>query len=816
MGIVNGIVSVLYMLAFAAGGILIARQVFSRDDDVRRLTFGLALGLLMLIWLPTLFAFVMGFTLAAQLLALAAMILIAAFFQYRALKRKKNGVSFPFKRTERSKLTPMLLTVVPITLILWILHINHTIVPASNGSLHVGQCTFGDLCMHLGFISSISVQQTFPPEYSLLPGTPLGYPFLCDSVSSTFYSLGASLRLSALLPALYACLVVTLGVYCLFDTWFKRTKTSVIATYMFFIGGGLGFAYIFNNKLLLAEEGVDRLKEMMSGFYLTPTNLPAEGLRWVNTIADMLIPQRATLFGWALLFPALTLLYRAAIEKENRLFIPLGIFAGAMPLVHTHSFVALGLISAYLFVTACFERIVERRPGENSRLLVKIMGVLLIMLIIGVLRQLKLAEESVGMASKITSIAFFALTAVAAILLVYEICNSIDKKRSSALAAVLFALILAVGIVSAFSAKKGTALCAVAPLLALIAVFALAMLQKRADAMNIDEFAMKSGGKQLLFFVLFGVIAIALASPQLFGFTFKQSADSSSFLRWNFNWDNKSDSWLWFYIKNLGLIFILMPVAFILLKKEHRRFFCASLVIWAICEIVLFQPNPYDNNKLLFIWFALTCGIVAELLASKLAEKAYKSDVAPDKDGKRPVDAQRTVARYVLLAFALVAIMLSGVMTLAREYVSGDHIDIAEDKDGKKRIMRVESGYEVVSASLVEMTEWVKQNTEGDAVFLTNNNHNNAIAMLTGRNLFCGSGTFLHWHGVDYGSRQKLIPQMYSQPESSLLRYAEEYGIDYVLVGPYERGNYDIDTEWFEQNLEKVYSKDGVTLYRIG
>ena len=809
-----GILSVLYMLAFAACGILIAREVFSRDDTLKRLTFGLAIGLLMLIWLPTLFAFIISFNLAAQLLALAAAIAIAGFFMLRSLKRRKNG-AFAYKRTEREKLVPMLLTVVPITLILFILHLNHTIVSASNGSLHVGQCTYGDLCMHLGFISSISAQQTFPPEYSLLPGTPLGYPFLCDSVSSTFYTLGASLRLSALLPALYACLVVTLGVYCLFDTWFKRNKTSVIATYMFFIGGGLGFAYIFNNKLLLANDGVDRLKDMMQGFYQAPTNIPAQGLRWVNAIADMLVPQRATLFGWALLFPALTMLYRAAIEKENRLFIPLGIFAGAMPLVHTHSFVALGVISAYLFVTACFERILELNPGENSRSLVKLIGAFLAMLILGALRMLKLAENPAGVAAPITTYAMVVLTLAAIAILAVELYKA-QKRKQSAFIIALIATAAVIGAAAAFGASKKSALCVIAPIAGLGICFALIWLQKRDASVKVNSAELKNGSRHLLFFVLFGVIAVALASPQLFGFTFKQSADSASFMRWNFNWDNESDGWLWFYIKNLGLIFILMPIAFILIKKEHRRFYAGSLAIWAICEILLFQPNPYDNNKLLFIWFALTCGIVSELIAVKLAEKAYKEGSVSDVSGKRAVDTQRTAARYLLCAFVLTTIMLSGVMTLAREYVSGDHYDITADETGKKRLALVESGYEAVPAELVKMTEWVKENTEKDAVFLTHNNHNNAIAMLTGRNIFCGSGTFLHWHGVDYGARQKLISGMYSDPANNLMRYAEEYGIDYVLVSQYERGNYDVDVNWFNANLEQVYSSGGVSLFKIG
>ncbi len=809
-----GIVSVLYMLLFACSGVIVARAVFSRDDTIRRLTFGLAAGLLMLIWLPTLFSFILGFTLLSQLLALASAIGIAVFFFIRDNRRKKNDTPFSYKKSDKKQLIPMLFTVAPITLILFILHLNHTIVPASNGSLHVGQCTFGDLCMHLGFISSISVQQTFPPEYSLLPGTPLGYPFLCDSVSSTFYTLGASLRLSALLPALYACLVVTLGVYCLFDTWFKRTKTSVIATYMFFIGGGLGFAYIFNNKLLLEADGVDRVREMMQGFYLTPTNMPAQGLRWVNTIADMLVPQRATLFGWALLFPALTMLYRAAVEKENRLFIPLGIFAGALPLVHTHSFVALGLISVYLFITACFDRFYERRPTPGVKLSIKLMGVYLVMLALGVFRMLKLAENPAGVASRITFIAFIALTAIALVLLVAELYKAAKDKQQVQLIAALAALTAASGILGAIGARNKSVLCVLAPLAALALTFMLALAQKRTDKTPVDEQAVKNGGKHILCFILFGVIAVALAAPQLFGFTFKQSADSESFLRWKFNWDNNSDSWLWFYIKNLGLIFILMPAAFILLKKEHRRFYSGSLVIWGICELLLFQPNPYDNNKLLFIWFAFTCGIVAEMLASRLAEKAYKPDERTQA-GRRIVDAQKTAARYLLLGFALAAIMLSGVMTLAREYVSGDHVDIVADKDGKRKVEYVESGYEVVAANLVRLTDWIKANTEADATFLTHNNHNNAIAMLTGRNLFCGSGTFLHWHGVDYGARQRLISQMYYDPASNLKKYAAQYDIDYVLIGSYERGNYKIDTAWFEANLQKVYSQDGVMLFKV-
>ena len=72
--------------------------------------------------------------------------------------------------------------------------------------------------------------------------------------------------------------------------------------------------------------------------------------------------------------------------------------------------------------------------------------------------------------------------------------------------------------------------------------------------------------------------------------TFRQ-AGSGGFLRLHWNWANELDSWLWFYIKNLGLIFILLLPAFICARRESRLFYGGALLLWAISEFVVFQPN---------------------------------------------------------------------------------------------------------------------------------------------------------------------------------------------------------------------------------
>lgn len=800
------ILSVVYMLVYVMSGISISRLVFRHDRFDRRIFFGLVFGLAMLLWLPVLFAFVIKFTVTAQLLAAFVAAAGGAACLLGYVKKAKKSPVHPDKQC--CKLKPMLWTVIPLVIIGWVLIINHNIVPASNGSLHSGQSTYGDTCMHLGFITSISVQcENFPPDYSILPGTALGYPFLCDSVSSTFYTLGASLRFAAILPSLYAYLVAVLGVWFFFDAWFKKNSVSVLATYLFFIGGGLGFAYIFNNKQLLSADGIDRWKEMLEGFYKTPTNLPAEGLRWVNAIADMAVPQRATLFGWALLFPSLQLLYRAAIEKERSLFIPLGVLAGCLPLVHTHSFLAIGLISIALLIITVRRSLLEKASSVFDAMLVHLFGIFT-----GLLAACGIhvyidgtGDAAFGSWVVLAACLFFTIQTL---YLLYSSINLYQKNgaRNAVLLSIVSIVLIAIAGIGVITGrvKQLSLFSSIIGFVFLTVRFVSFSAKNRIYAENGH---LTESGRQLLSFLCFGVIAVLLAAPQLFGFTFKQ-ASNEHFLRWNFNWDNESDSFLWFYIKNLGLIFILLLPSFLYSKKDTRAFYCGGLLIWLICEIILFQPNPYDNNKLLFVWFALSCGIVADFLVDIYGRLCLSS-------AKDDSPTLKRIGNTALALMVLVSLFLSGTLTLVREYRSGDHLGFYE-KDGKQTFGLIESGYEPVSSELVRAAEWIKENTEPSSTFLTHNNHNNAVAMLTGRNIFVGSSSFLYYHGVNFQYRVDMLKALYEQPGDNLLRTATEYGIDYVLVSYTERSFYpNMDNAWFDANLQCVYNSGGVTIYKL-
>ena len=72
------------------------------------------------------------------------------------------------------------------------------------------------------------------------------------------------------------------GFYLLARSMLRRLSSALLAFVFFFLNGGLGMIYF---------TGEYSLKQLLTGFYKTPTNLGDKGIRWVNVIADMLLPQ---------------------------------------------------------------------------------------------------------------------------------------------------------------------------------------------------------------------------------------------------------------------------------------------------------------------------------------------------------------------------------------------------------------------------------------------------------------------------------------------------------------------------------------------
>ena len=623
---------ILWFLLFQFSGILLLMRRAPLGASLERLWLGSVCGSLSAIWLPVPFAFFLGFSAAAQLAAAALALLLSALC-FRIFPAAEGRALLPELKEEKA----FLFLFLPLLGLCVYLLLTHTI-PERGGALYTGQCSFGDMAMHLGFITSIAEQGAFPPEYSILPGERLCYPFLCDSISSSLYLLGTPLRWAYMFPCFFALAQVFCGFYLLARRICKKRGAPLLAFVLFFFNGGFGMLYF------LRRGG---LRTLLGSFYKTPTNYTAENIRWVNVIVDMLLPQRATLFGWALLFAALYLLYRAVFEGKMKLFLPAGVLGGLLPMIHTHSYLALGLVAA------CW--------------------------------------------------------------LVFSLARDGLKRRF------------------------------------------------------------------ILSWLAFGLPAVLLALPQLLFWTLRSVDGNEQFLRVHFDWVNGGEeNWLWFWLKNVGPLFILAPLSFVLEERERRAVFSPSLLVFVLCEFLVFQPNVYDNNKLLYVSYALFCILTADMLL-KWGEKL-------------PSRALRAAALCLTLALCANA----ALFTMAREIASGTP----------------RYAYELFDRDAAAAAAYIRENTEPDALFLTAGNHNNAVAALTGRNVLCGCPSYLFYHGLDYEQRAADEKQMLSD-SAAFEKLREHYGIDYVYIGDYERALGKGVPLYLAEHYPAVFHAGDVTIYQI-
>ena len=688
--------AIAYLAAFELSGLLIAFCLGGRRRAAIKIWLGLVIGLMELMWLPSLFAFALRFDIAAHRAALTCALLAGAVCGFFILKNRRA------RQKPTGSLPPvwlMLALLIPLCALEAYMHYTHTFREIE-GALYVGQSTYGDLCMHAGFVTGL-IGQEFPPEYTILPGTRLGYPFLVDALSSSLYLYGLPLNLAIVIPGALMTALIFWG-FALFSWELTRSKAATaLALICLVFSGGLGFLYYYDlngalnlDTLSYRAAPLSTLEQALGGYYHAPANYPDLNLRWVNALCDLLIPQRTLMAGWMCLIPALYLLYTAIKTGKRRNFILLGCFAGPMVMIHTHSFLGLGAISLGAMIDCAF------RQRERRRELM---------------------------------------------------CG----------------------------------------------------------------------------FMLYGGIAVLLALPQLLLWTFPQTFEGGS-LRFLFNWVNNRgadiaqengvfrDSYLWFWIKNVGPMFLILPFAAISSRKKGiKALALGSLLTFLLAETVVFQPNVYDNNKLFWTAYLcmlpVGCGYIVRLIAE---HKSY-------------------LARGAISLVLIVLLTASGALSIAREVISGlkplevsyaAQSEPAQEETGSLYSASAVAGtlksltdqsekeraYQIFSQSQVKAAEFIRENTFTDALFLTANNHNNAVAVLTGRRIVCGPGLYLYYHGVDYMQQEADARLMLVNP----VKYQdlfESYGVDYVFLSNYELNemrNNGADMEAFAALYPLIYQSD--------
>lgn len=655
--------SIIYLLLFFTGGLFISRCLLPRLRPAVRAYLGLSLGVFLLMWLPALWAYGVCFSFAAHWLALGTLLLLCAGAY---LLRDKSHVR-PWREEEKGDLIRLGLMVLPLTVLAGWLQYTHSIRLAADGSYHVGQSTYGDLSLHLAVCTSI-VNAKFPLHNSLMLGATMAYPYLSDSFATSLYMLGLPLNAAMALTGTVMMALVFVGYALLCQQLCRKKGGAVLAYFLLFLNGGMGFLYTLDATV---QNGVvtsslwDNLRNVMEGYYQTPTNQPdPHNLRWVNIICDMLVPQRGILGGWTILMPCLNLLLPPLSKREKpalRSWLLLGVLAGGLPLIHTHSYLALVLSSAGM----CAYCLMTAPKGERW-----------------------------------------------------------------------------------------------------------------------NDFRP---------WLMYGAVAAALSLPQLLCFTFVQATGSDHFLSVWFNWANNRggrglvDTYLWFYLKNVGIPYVLIFLPLLRRRpkggdmpedlRQHRMIACGAFLIYLIAELFKFQPNEYDNNKLLYVWFLLCLPMAADYAVSLWERLRGLS------------------GRQVLAGLFLVGCFASSTLTVARECVSD---------------------YYAYSPSDVRTAEYVQQNTPEHCVFLTGDQHLNPVSSLAGRTIVCSTDLYLYYHGFNTSARHAEVSAFYQSP-AQCLDLLRKYQVEYIYVSAYERysESFTVDEDTIAVLFPLVFEDGNNRIYQV-
>ena len=342
-------VGVIVYIYFLVLGFLYADLLFKDKAIFTKVWIGGILGNLILMAGIVPLSFVCGFNIISHLLliVIAAVPYVIVSIRKKELciiQNKKLALNTDLKGGEMN-LKLFLCLVLPVAAVICILMFNH-ILFVKDGNYYSGQSTYGDLQMHLGFISSMAEQGTFPPPYPFLAGVKNNYPFFVDMLSSSLMMFGTTLRWATLTPSFVFAFLVVMGFYHFAYALTEKKSVAVLSTVFFFLCGAFGFAYFFEG----AKADPKQFTRFFTEYYQTPTNLNDNNIRWSNTICDMIIPQRTTMAGWTYILFELYLLMDALKKSDKVRLIILGVVAGCMPMIHTHSFLALGIISAVMVV----------------------------------------------------------------------------------------------------------------------------------------------------------------------------------------------------------------------------------------------------------------------------------------------------------------------------------------------------------------------------------------------------------------------------------------------------------------------------------
>ena len=338
--------ALLLLTAATFTGVCLALRLRLGRGAWAQLAIGSAVAQLLVLFVPFYFAysFDCGAARAGQLATglLVVLALAGGFALRRALGSWLRALASGLRAPEHR---PLVATGAAwLALFAW-LHHTHYLRPLPDG-LHSAGVTWGDLVLHAGLASRFLKAEGLPVlEHPLFLHGPLIYPFLPDYSVAVLAALGLGLRGAFIAGGMYGLASLLLAMHALVRAWLPSLRGALptILTWLLFLLAG-GFGFVFSAQRLLDGTPLLQLLANTNATYDIAPHIAKAG-----HIGNLFLASRCASYGMPIAISALLVfapvLAPASPEAPppaRSALLTAGVLAGALPLVHTHSFLVLG------------------------------------------------------------------------------------------------------------------------------------------------------------------------------------------------------------------------------------------------------------------------------------------------------------------------------------------------------------------------------------------------------------------------------------------------------------------------------------------
>lgn len=243
--------------------------------------------------------------------------------------------------------------------------INKTFSQDSQGNFRAASAGYGDIPFHMTQVSKFAFQKNIDFVEPIYDGERLRYAFGINFISGQILRYTLNWPLAMHLPAMGFMVAGILLTFFAYRSFLKSPVGAVTAIIIFLLGSGFGTSYLTRdysqNWASETESFFDYLVETTAS---TVTKwdavYPDQNIAWGAPLSLVFLHQRAFFLGFFMFSLFWYLLLRFLKNPSSwRLPIFLGLVAGLTPLAHYHSFIAMMVVLAVVFVHGIITRKID-------------------------------------------------------------------------------------------------------------------------------------------------------------------------------------------------------------------------------------------------------------------------------------------------------------------------------------------------------------------------------------------------------------------------------------------------------------------------